>query len=159
MDGEYYDLPRIGVGHIILRDDGKVLLGKRHPKSHHLPNLLGFPGGHLENGETYIEAAIRETIEEVGDDLKFETHNAHTPDERQRYNHSNVWYKKPHYITVFVQSIYVSGEPINKEPEKCIGWDWYDLYAEKIPPEQLMPGIVQMIYGEEFAMKIHKDQQ
>jgi len=48
--------PKIGVG-VILARDGKILLMKR--KGKHSPTF-SIPGGHLEEGETFEAAAIRE---------------------------------------------------------------------------------------------------
>lgn len=50
-----------GCGVIVLNDDGEVLTGKRTKE-----NVIGGPGGHIEEGETPEEAAIRETYEEFG---------------------------------------------------------------------------------------------
>lgn len=49
-----------GCGVIVVKD-GKVLIGKRKDNG-----LICGPGGHIENGETPEEAAVRETREEFG---------------------------------------------------------------------------------------------
>ncbi len=57
---------------IIERASGlSVLLTKRpaHMKSH--PGQIAFPGGRLEQGETALDAALRETEEETGLDRSF----------------------------------------------------------------------------------------
>lgn len=54
---------RAGVGIISIRKN-KVLLGPRlGPNNHH---EYGLPGGALEEGETFLECAIRELYEETG---------------------------------------------------------------------------------------------
>ncbi|HEY3403818.1 MAG TPA: NUDIX domain-containing protein [Ohtaekwangia sp.] len=55
--------PNVGVGVIIENNEGKILIGKR--KGSHSP-FYSIPGGHLESGETFEEAAIKEIEEETG---------------------------------------------------------------------------------------------
>ena len=55
--------PRVGVGVILTNGQGQVLLGKR--KGSHAP-YWSIAGGHLELGETFESAAIREVEEETG---------------------------------------------------------------------------------------------
>lgn len=51
----------VGAGTLILNDQNEVLLIKRTDN-----NMWGIPGGSCELGETFEEAAIRETLEETG---------------------------------------------------------------------------------------------
>lgn len=54
---------RVGVGAVVVRD-GKILLVKRrNPPS---ANMWSLPGGHVEPGESVLEAAVRELEEETG---------------------------------------------------------------------------------------------
>jgi 8-oxo-dGTP diphosphatase len=45
---------------------GTVLLARRSPHRRAYSNLWSFPGGHVEEGETFSEALARELREEVG---------------------------------------------------------------------------------------------
>ena len=56
-----------GCGVLVIRD-GKILTGTRIGGKH--ANQICGPGGHIEAGETYDEAAIRETREEFGIECK-----------------------------------------------------------------------------------------
>ena len=57
------DRPKVGVG-VAVFQEGRILLGKR--KGAHGDGEWGFPGGHLELGETVEECARRELFEETG---------------------------------------------------------------------------------------------
>ncbi len=48
---------------VILIEDGKIALVERHRQGQH---YFVFPGGHIERGETPEQAALRETEEELG---------------------------------------------------------------------------------------------
>ncbi|WP_181140780.1 NUDIX hydrolase [Streptomyces sp. Ru62] len=56
--------PVVGVGVLLLRSDGAVLLGHRVKRGE--PASWCLPGGSVEAGETFEEAAVRETAEESG---------------------------------------------------------------------------------------------
>ena len=63
MSREYPDLPRVGVGAVIL-DGDRVLLIQRGGVT--LPGKWSLPGGLVELGETTREAVCREIGEECG---------------------------------------------------------------------------------------------
>ena len=64
MSREYPDLPRVGVGAVIL-DGDRVLLIQRGANGT-LPGKWSLPGGLVELGETTREAVCREIGEECG---------------------------------------------------------------------------------------------
>lgn len=53
------------VNAVLLRDN-QVLLAKRSLRRKAYPGLWSFPGGHVEPGETFEQALLREAGEEVG---------------------------------------------------------------------------------------------
>lgn len=57
----------IPVGNVIVIDEQqRVLLGRRHPDSRYEPGKWNLPGGCCEDGESYEAAALRELHEEFG---------------------------------------------------------------------------------------------
>jgi 8-oxo-dGTP diphosphatase len=96
------------------------------------------PGGHLEGGETFEEGAIREVEEETGITLEY----------ADFWLVENVFYPDQHCVTIFMvaqlphdqNGRYV--EAVNREPDKCEGWEWFpwdDL------SEPLILGIQQVV--------------
>jgi ADP-ribose pyrophosphatase YjhB (NUDIX family) len=112
----------VGLGVIILRKDGKVLIGKR--KGKFVPEY-SIPGGHLEVGETFEEGASREVKEETGMTIK-------NPKVVSVSNNLET-YKKTgrHYISVNLLVTEFSGEPKVMEEDKCEGYAWCD--PKKVP--------------------------
>ncbi|HSX31028.1 MAG TPA: NUDIX hydrolase [Candidatus Saccharimonadales bacterium] len=51
---------------LVVRPDGKVLVLRRSPDDDLWPGAFDLPGGQVEPGESYLQAAIRETEEETG---------------------------------------------------------------------------------------------
>jgi 8-oxo-dGTP diphosphatase len=118
--------PGAGMGVIVLRE-GKVLLLRRK-------NIVGdgtwcFPGGHIEMNETFEETAKRETMEESGIKIKNVKVVGVTNDLVEK--------DKNHYITVFVQSDYDSGEEKLMEPNKSSEIGWFNW--NKLPQPLFLP--------------------
>lgn len=123
--------PGIGVATFVLSEKHpeSVLLGRRKDVIGH--GLYQVPGGHLEFGESWEQAAYREVLEETG----LHVHNVSlcsivdTIEPEQDY----------HYITVFMRG-YVDetrgSEPRNMEPQKCEGWHWWRWSA--VPTSDLL---------------------
>lgn len=98
--------------------------------------MYTLPSGHVDKGEPVTNAAIREAEEEVGvviakSDLNF-AHVLH------RHNPSN----DRVYIDFFFASTAWSGEPTNKERDKCDEVRWFDI--DQLP-ENIIPFISEAI--------------
>lgn len=107
--------PKACVGVMIWKEN-KVLLGKR--KGKHGNGEYSCPGGHIEFGESFFDAVIKETKEESGIEIKnikfLSVANILRYNERQdiQLNFSADW---------------ESGIE-RTDPEERIGeWDWYSL--------------------------------
>jgi len=104
----------IGCNGLIIRDN-KLLMGKR--KNCHGEGTYGIPGGHLEYGEKIVDAVKRELKEECGITVAALTYSS-TNDQAE---------SDQHYIQInFVINDY-EGLIENTEPERCEGWEWFDL--------------------------------
>jgi 8-oxo-dGTP diphosphatase len=117
--GEENQKPKVGVGVMIFKDS-KVLVGKR--KNSHGDGEYAFPGGSLEYMEGYEECARRETLEETGIEIK---------NIKFLCVGNTIIYTPKHFAHIGLTADWENGEPMVCEPEKCEGWDWYDL--DKLP--------------------------
>ncbi|WP_346039508.1 NUDIX hydrolase [Actinomadura chokoriensis] len=105
--------------HALLFDqEGRVLLMER-ANTGYADGQAGVPSGHLEAGESVLEAVLRETYEEVGvhlaeGDAQF-VHVSHRckPGEDDR-------------VGFFFAAARWTGEPVNAEPHKCARIWWHD---------------------------------
>ncbi|MFF7725675.1 NUDIX domain-containing protein [Streptomyces sp. NPDC008001] len=113
---------------LMVRSDGRVLLLRRAGQVY-ASGLLCPPGGHLEQDEPVTAGALREVAEEVGvtiapRDLEF-CHAIHhrSPEGEGRMG------------MVFTAQRW-TGEPVNREPEKCSALVWVDPAR---PPSDCVP--------------------
>ena len=111
----------IGIGVILLREDGKILLGKR--KNAHGAGEWRLPGGRLEFGESIVECAAREVFEETGIQLDKKYLKKVT------FTDSVFPEQVLQYVTLYL--VHACNLPMltdakNMEPDKCEGWQWFD---------------------------------
>lgn len=104
----------------VLEQDGKFLFLKR------TDNFKGWyllPGGHVDEGERVIDAAVRELNEELGIIVK--------------PNNLQFVMVKPDnkYINFFFRVLDWEGIPQNMEPEKHGDMAWLDINHPEIYPE------------------------
>jgi 8-oxo-dGTP diphosphatase len=104
---------RVGVGVIVVRE-GCVLLGERIGS--HGAGTWALPGGNLEFGESVLECARRELLEEAGLVLEGIRPAPYTVD---YFGDSG-----KHYVTLFAEATGVTGTAALLEPDKCRGWIW-----------------------------------
>ena len=111
-----YDTFFAGTNILVVRE-GKLLLGKRKNKDGNGDGTWGLPGGHLEINENMQHAAARELLEETGlvsDSFVF-ANVVNNPEGEK------------HYIQIGFSAQNTKGEPKLMEPDKCEGWQWFDL--------------------------------
>jgi mutator protein MutT len=109
--------PRVGVGVIIPDADGRILIMQRTGS---LAPKFSIPGGKLDLGETFEQAAIREVQEELGI-LVAEPRVIAVTNNLETHAEEGV-----HYISVILLAAGFSGTPRILEPHKCLAIDWHD---------------------------------
>jgi len=139
--------PRVGVGALLIIDDGpslllasaplRVFVGER--AGSHGAGRLALPGGHLDFGEaSFAACAAREVREETGlelDAARFvvvHVTNDPMPDEGR------------HYATVFCAALVSLAEAAsvrNLEPDKCLGW------APKALGDLAQPPVLALLFS------------
>ncbi len=108
----------VGIGVILLNENNEILLGLR--KARHA-GLYGLPRGMLHFGETFEECARREVIEETGLILN------HVEVISVTNNIKTMQNENIHNVSIVLLSKEFSGGLQNTEPEKCHGWNWFNL--------------------------------
>lgn len=112
------DTPKVGVGVLIWKGDGKeyLLLGKR--RGSHGAGKWSLPGGHIDLGEHWEETCVRETLEEC--DIRIDGVC------QDPFITNNVMEDEGlHYITIFCQAVWdKKQEPVLKPEEKFEEWRW-----------------------------------
>ena len=125
--------PQVGVG-VIVTKGNQVLLLRR--KNSHRDGTWSTPGGHLEYGESLEACAIREVNEEVGVTITDLAFRAVTNDLFEA--------ERKHYVTVWMEGVYVSGEPAIQAPDEMsdVGWFSWDALPEPLflPMQHLLMG-------------------
>ena len=118
--------PRVGVAMLILSGD-RLLLVRR--KGAHGAGTWSTPGGHLEFGESPEECARRETLEEVGVEVKDVRFRALTNDVFE--------VERKHYITLWMEGALASGEPRIAAPFEVAEVGWFPL--QSLPEPLFLP--------------------
>jgi len=114
---------------VIFRREQKILVGRRLGVWG--SGLLCFPGGHVEAGESFKMAAVREMKEEVGLDILAQSLIPfHIMSRRNE--------KGQERIDVYFAIDSWVGEPINNEPEKCSELLW-------VPVDDLPKDLVSIL--------------
>lgn len=114
-----------GIG-IIVEREGKLLLGKRRKdlRSSRIPGdgLWTFPGGEIEFGETFPQAAKRELYEETG--IKGQSF--------EFFCVNNDIGGEAHWVTIGAKCTEYVGDPRVLEPDKISQWEYFS--TDNLPP-------------------------
>ncbi|MGY3676794.1 NUDIX hydrolase [Streptomyces sp. TE33382] len=105
--------------HVILREGDKLLFSQRGGPYGH--GRWHMPSGKLDQGEPLRAGAARELLEETGVTVD--------PDHLRMVN--VVHHKQSdtvERIGFFFEATKWSGEPVNREPEKCLGLEWFSTH-------------------------------
>jgi 8-oxo-dGTP pyrophosphatase MutT (NUDIX family) len=99
------------------------------------------PAGHLDGGETVMQAAIREGKEEAGVELK-----------EADMTFSSVMHRieDDERVDFFVQVHKWLGEPFNAEPDKCDDLRWVDIDSL---PANIVPYVKQALDNHRNGIK------
>ena len=133
------DKPRVGVGFgvMILNENGQVLLGQRHEDPEKADSALHgegtwtMPGGKFEFGETFEEAAARETEEE--------TSIVVDQDKLQIISLTNDRVSDAHFVTIGFLCTDFTGEAQVMEPDEITKWQWFDM--DSLPSNMFFPSV------------------
>ena len=123
---------RVGIG-VMIMQDGKILLGKRHEDPEKADSELNgmntwtMPGGKMDFGETFEEAASREVFEETNIKLK----------KIEVFCVNNERIDSAHFVTVGIFSNDFEGEAQIMEPDEIIEWRWFGL--DELPSPMYFP--------------------
>lgn len=119
--------------YLLLLKDGKVCLGQRKNTSY-MDGYYGLISGHVEEGEAASTAMIREAREEGGIDID--------PKDLECAHIMHRGSKDRLNIDVFFACSNYAGELVNKEPDKCGGWEFFEMDSL---PEKTMDYVKQAI--------------
>jgi len=106
---------------VIIEKDGQILLGKRKSTSHYKPGYWSLPGGKIEFGESYLDAAHREVKEETG--LTIELNSIVNVA-------SNFFTKQIQTIGIAVSARIISGTPVAGDDVEELQWH---ILGEELP--------------------------
>lgn len=139
----------IGFGIMMLKNN-QVLLGQRHDDSNkadselHGEGTWTMPGGKLEFGEEFEQAAVREVLEETNleideKDLKF-------------ISLTNDIVSDAHFVTIGFLCERFKGKAQVMEPDEITKWQWFDI--DDLPKPMYFPS--EKIVKNYLAGEIYK---
>lgn len=107
--------PKLGAIAVVVHEGQTLLVQRRNPPN---AGLWGFPGGHVELGETALAAAARELLEETGVTAT-PTGYLTNVDVISKDATGGIEY---HYLLTAVHCRYVSGRPVADDDAADAAW-------------------------------------
>lgn len=109
----------VGVGIILVDDQGRLFLARRGPEAGNERDLWEFPGGAVNFGERLVDALQRELREEYGIEIEvgelMDVADHILPAENQ------------HWVSPTFLGRILAGEPSILEPGKCSAIGWFHI--------------------------------
>lgn len=133
-------------GLAVIYKKSKILLV--HPKNARWTNSYSIPKGHVELGETSLEAAIRETKEEVG--IEFHINTAYGEEKQLFYTKQKdgkPW-KKLSYFVLHIEElsqIGLSSEVVPKDQLQATEVDWAGFVSFDDAKSRMIPALLKII--------------
>jgi 8-oxo-dGTP diphosphatase len=121
--------------HLLFFRDNQILLSRRF-NTGYADGQYSVPAGHLDGGETVMDAAAREAEEEVGVKLEQSHMTFSTVMHRMEGN------SEDERVDFFVHVQQWQGEPFNAEPDKCDDLRWVDIHQL---PVNMVPYVKQAL--------------
>ena len=138
-DGDWHRAAHIW----IIASDGRILLQRRSPRKENNPTLWDVSAaGHLSAGESSVEAAVRETFEELG--LKIDTGElklAATLIESCVLNNGSYHDNEFHDIFIVRRDVHIAS--LRLDPEEVAEVKWVD---------ELRPDCTFVPHAEEYRL-------
>jgi 8-oxo-dGTP diphosphatase len=130
--------------YVILRRNGQIAFVLRE-HTNFMDGFYSLPAGHVEDMETYKQAAVREAKEESGVDINED--DLYFVQTVQRKNNDHV------RIDVYFEAKAWQGEPYNAEPERHSQLVWFD--ENDLPTDKIMDyqaaALRQIATGERYS--------
>lgn len=124
--------PSVGVGCIIVREDGYILLMRR--QGAHGSGTWSTPGGSLDVGETLEGCARRESKEETGLSISNVRFHAVTND---------IFSEDKHFVTIWMVGDYDGGDLVPSEESSEMDW-----FPQDSLPTPLFLSLENLINGQ-----------
>ena len=112
MDDVEYILAKVSVNIIAIKDDQILMVQQARPE--HVAGKWSLPGGKVDIGESFEEAVIRETKEEVGL-------------EASNIQHVGIVHDRPDSTVKHIFTVKVSEGKFAYDPEELLEVKWHDI--------------------------------
>jgi ADP-ribose pyrophosphatase YjhB (NUDIX family) len=130
--------PKLGALAVVLRGDHALLVQRKNPPD---AGTWGYAGGHVEFGETFAEAAVRELHEETGVVAK----PVQLIDTAEFIHRDGQGVVTHHFVLGAVLCDYISGTPVADDDALDAAWvPLSDIYAKRLPMSDKVDEVARM---------------